>query len=416
MICFNCKTQLEEGSLFCTECGAKQPQAAPPVAPSAPLAADVDDLDATIAAPFGKMQEDDLDATQVMDSYPPVQNYPPQREFEPNQGYQQQNYGFVPPVPPVQPPMPPAQPEQPPKKKGKGVLIAVICIVAAFLLIGVIGVICIFVFFAGEIFDKNDEDITTTAAYTEESTTEYYGEYYEPEVTEQQITVPQGESFTGGFVPPTAPQNGSDFNPNDIFGTTRPNYEPPTDPPVYNSDRTETPETIADSDYVQAVLIEAYVYDEYGEATLGEYGYFYKDGNACLYVAEGNESVVIETDSETDYITVYYSDGNGYEKVTMNQTDSENTRNGIVYHLVQMGLDKDYFYPELTYEYVGDSYDDTFGTVQVYDVYDGNSFAGTIIVDESTGYYTTVWDENDNFLYLVTNVYTTGYGLPLNFR
>lgn len=416
MICFKCKAQLDDGTLFCTECGARQPVATP-----------VSDTDETVVLPFVAPTEPDLDATQVMDGYQPplfTANRPseyPQQGYAQGYSENQPDYGYMPPVAP-----PPAPTPQPPKKKGKGAIIAIVC-VAAVMAIILCAVIAIFLILPLIFPDKKDVTESTTAAVVtvEESTTKPGADVdiTLPAVTAPQVTAPDIFDVTGGFAVPTIPQGDDTVDIGDLFGTTRPAPVEPTSPPQDNSNDVpvedyyayrEEPYAIADA-YVDQVHIGVYIY-EGSEPYYCELGYFYKGNNFCLFMISDGESVVIETDEETEILRAYLDEGDGFYQVDATQSECEEVEDFIIYHLVSLGYDKDYFFPELTYGYLGDETSDYFGTVEVYDVYDDGTLINTIIVDEDTGYYVAVFDEYENYVYVLDDVDLTGNYLPDDFR
>lgn len=409
MICFRCKAQLDDGTLFCTECGAKQP-ASPPVSYS----------DKTMAVPFAASHETDMDATQVIDGCQSMLSTERSADY-PQQGYQtnQPDYGYMPPVAP-----PPVSLSQPPKKKGKGAVIAIICtaVVMVIILCTVIaGFLIKSLFFSDK--KGNGEGTTAAAVTTEESTTKPNAEITLPAITAPQVTAPDIFDVTGGFAVPTVPHGDDTVNIGDLFGTTRPATVEPTAPPVDNSDGVpvedyydyrEEPYAIADA-YADQVHIGVYIYEE-GEPYYCELGFFYKGDNFCLFMETEYEGVVIETDESTGRLSAYLDEGDGYYKVDTTQSKCEEVEDYIIYHLVNLGFDKDYFYPELTYGYLGDETSDYFGTVEVYDVYDNGTLINTIIVDKDTGYYVAVFDQYENYVYVLDDVDLTGNYVPYNFR
>ncbi|MBP3697048.1 MAG: zinc ribbon domain-containing protein [Clostridia bacterium] len=418
MICFNCKAQLPDGTQFCPDCGCRQ------LAATDRGVTQAADFDATQAAPFAATQPIDFDATQA------APFGATQAAGYQTQGYSQpQNYGCVPPVAP-----PPVQTE-PPKKNGKGIIIAVAGAVAVLAVVaGVLAFKLLPDIGASKDNDDKKEE-STTAVSTHSKKHGYDDGITLPELTAPQLTAPGIIDVTGEeIIVPTVPHGNDTVNIGDIFRptqapATQPARPKPTAPPVtdrYYEDYTEAPDDNSDfinepyatvDTYADCAHIGIYVYDENGNASYGEVGYFYKDGNLCLFMEVEGESVVIETDDYSGYMTAYMDEGYGYYELDTTQEKCEEVGDFIVYQLVELGFNKDEIYPEYQYDYLGDDQVEDIGNCEFYDLYDerGN-YMGAVVVDEYSGYYAAVFDENDNFVYLTDFIDLSGSYLPYNFR
>lgn len=446
MICFNCKSQIPDGTQFCPECGCRQLASTDGGVTEVAASADATqaiDFDATQAAPFAAAQPIDLDATQAAPfgvtqapDFDATQAAPfgaTQAAGYQTQGYSQpQNYGYVPPVAP-----PPVQTE-PPKKNGKGIIIAITGAVAV---LAVVAGVLAFKLLPDIGVSKDDNDDKKEESTTAVSTvSKKHGDddgITLPALTAPQLTAPGIVDVTGEeIVVPTVPHGNDTVNIGDIFkptqapAATQSARPKPTSPPVtdrYYEDYTEAPdedysdfinEPYATVDtYADCAHIGIYVYDENGNASYGEVGYFYKDGNLCLFMEVEGESVVIETDDYSGYMTAYMDEGYGYYELDTTQEKCEEVSDFIVYQLVELGFNKDEIYPEYQYDYLGDDYVEDIGNCEFYDLYNEyGSYIGAVVVDENSGYYAAVFDENDNFVYLTDFIDLSGYSLPYNFR
>lgn len=477
MICFNCKAQLPDGVKFCTFCGCAlaQPASAPETQNADLDATQMAPVDAAQAAPFGAMQAADYDATQAA---PFAANQPvdfdatqaapfgatqampyddatqaapyaaAQPAYEPSQaaGYPPQEYGYY--APPVAPPA-----AEPPQKNGKGILIAVAGAVAV---LAVVAGVLAYQFIpdlggAEKKSKKYKEEESTTAAATvtkPDTDSDLDLVITIPELTAPEITAPPIIGGDGNnILVPTVPHGNDtvDIGSLDLFKPTqapvtppttrpKPSSPQPTNPPATQpgsngntssyvppqpgeySELLEEPYALVDP-YAECVHIGVNTYEDDGSAFYREYGYFYKGENLCLFMAAGGESAVVEVDESSGNMSTYLNEGSGYYKIDTTQDKCEEVKTHIIAMLVELGYDADHIYPEYKYEYLGDDYMDDFGNAEFYDVYDNNNnYFGSVVIDESTGYYIGVFDENEELVYLSEFIDRSGSELPYNFR
>lgn len=401
--------------------------------------------DATQAAPFGATQAFDYDATQAAPFAAAQQSYATVQA----QTYPPQNYGYIPPVAP-----PPAEP---PQKNSKGIMIAVAGAVAVLAVVaGVLAWQFLPDLGAPEKKSKKEKsakESTTAVETVTKPDTDSELVITIPEMTAPEITAPAiigGES--DGILVPTVPHGNDtvDIGSLDLFKPTQAPVAPPTErpkpsappatrpqptnPPVtqdnnsgntnayvppepgYYDEMLEEPYALVDP-YEDCVHIGVNTYDDDGSAFYREYGYFYKGENLCLFMLSGNESAIVEVDEYSGEMSAYLNEGNGYYEIETTQDKCEEVKTHIIAMLVELGYDADRVYPEYKYEYLGDDYMDDFGNAEFYDVYDNNSnYCGSIVIDEGTGYYIGVFDENEELVYLSKFIDQSGSNLPYNFR
>lgn len=479
MICFNCKSQIPDGVKFCTVCGCALTQPTPAAEPQnvdldATQMAPIDttqaapfglnqavDFDATQAAPFGATQAmpfDDAtqmapaDATQAAPfgatQAAPYAAAPPVYDPAQSAGYPPQDYGYY--APPVAP-----SSAEPPQKNGKGIMIAVAGAVAV---LAVVAGVLAYKFIPDlgapekESKKKSKEESTTASATVKKPDTDSELVITIPEMTAPEISAP---GIIGGdgdnIIVPTVPHGDDtvDIGSLDLFRPTQAPVAPPTtrpkpstppatrpqptNPPVtqgnYNDSTTvyvppteyydellEEPYALVDP-YADCVHIGVNTYEDDGSAFYREYGYFYKGENLCLFMMAGGESAVVEVDENTGVMSAYLNEGSGYYEVETTQDKCEEVKTHIISMLVELGYDADHVYPEYKYEYLGDDYMDDFGNAEFYDVYDNNNnYFGSVVIDEGTGYYIGVFDENEELVYLSDFIDPSGSNLPYNFR
>lgn len=412
-----------------------------------PNATQAFDPNATQALDPNATQAFDPNATQAFDP-----NATQAFDYGANRGYQpqvfdgvNQNYGYNPPV------TPPPQP----KKSKKGLIIAIVAAVAVLAVVAGVLAFKLIPELSGDDGDDSDseKEETTTSASTlvkeddeEETTTK-------PEKTTKpaETTAPMPETTTqavpeNSIVVPTVPRGDDtvDIGSLDMFRPTqatdsspavrptKPNVPPVTKVPDApqsspspgytepsggpSSGYVEFPYSIVNTAAKQ-VHLGAYLYDEDGTTTYGEFGYFYKNNVLCLFMASSEVKVVLET-SDTGNPVAYASTGGGaYRQLSLSQKDCLEMQNTIISALVNLGYNRDKFYPDLKYVYLGDANDEDFGLIELYEVYDkNNNYAGFIYVDEETGYYIGARNENDKFVSLMDFIDTTGSKLPLNYK
>lgn len=169
--------------------------------------------------------------------------------------------------------------------------------------------------------------------------------------------------------------------------------------------------------YAGKVHIGVYVYDTKGVATYEEYGYFYKGDNVCLYAKSTDKKFVLETDYRTDEMTMYLNSGGGYHKVNeVTQYECAMLKERVLSILMELGYMIDEIHPEFKYAYKGETKSSKFGTVETYDVYYGDNKRSRISVQQSSGYYVSVYDERNIIRFEAKFIDTDGRELPYSFR
>ena len=473
MICFNCKAQIEDGLSFCPECGCRQMTAA---GGAAAFDATQAVFDATQAAPFDATQAASFDATQAA-SFDATQaasfDATQAASFDATQAAsfdatQAMPYGgYVPPVNNMQMPSGNA-PQEPPKKNNKGLIIAVSC--AAIVLVAVLAVLAFKFLPELGLFDKETEKESKKAKTTQSITESISAAVPDISITDAfKVTVPEYvEITTFAFAVPTIP-HGDDtvdigsvdiFNPttNAVVTTARPK---PTTPPTvrpttrpattrrptqyyepttyyyydyteryteaqteeyweeyttdyYYDEYIETPYALVDI-YEDQAHIGGYLYED-GTSTYFEYGYFYANGNICVYSKVSDGEIVVERNNGNYDVYVRENYSSVFQKADVSSETGESIYDSVTNGLISLGYSADAYYPDRKYDYLYDFDFYGIGYVEDYYVVENGVRTAELYVDLDSGYYAAVLDLDGNYVYKANFIDTTGSMLPYDFR